>query len=176
MEFYGLQLAGRRSTWPSKITFASRMAGFACAMQDQYEAWPSWAWAIEVSVSPFFTVNFVVARAEETVAGRKTCEPALMWFASRIAGLTESNSCQRSPLPKFCSAIFQSESPGLTITAWSLAALPGATGTGAAGATAAGAPEGSGATRTAGGREGGSLGGAKKTRGRSNGERFTGDR
>src|SRR6266568_1850384 len=36
-----------------------------------------------------------------------------MWFASRIAGLTESNSCQRSPLPKFCSAIFQSESPAL---------------------------------------------------------------
>ena len=26
---YGLQAAGTRSTWPSKIKFASRMAGFA---------------------------------------------------------------------------------------------------------------------------------------------------
>jgi hypothetical protein len=34
-EIYGLQLVGRRSTWPSKITFALRMAGFAMAMQDQ---------------------------------------------------------------------------------------------------------------------------------------------
>ncbi len=34
-EIYGLQLAGRSSDWPSKIRFASRMAGFACATQDQ---------------------------------------------------------------------------------------------------------------------------------------------
>ena len=27
-EFYGLQLAGTRSAWPSKIKFASLMAGF----------------------------------------------------------------------------------------------------------------------------------------------------
>src|SRR5204863_212275 len=72
---------------------------------------------MDVSVSPFFTVIFVAVRAEETDAGRKICEPALIWFASLIVGLTESSSCQRVPLPKFCSAIFQSESPGFAITA-----------------------------------------------------------
>src|SRR5437879_13324219 len=96
---------------------------------------------MDVSVSPFFTVIFVALRTEET-AGRKICEPALIWFASVIVGLTESSSRQRVPLPKFCSAIFQSESPGFTITALSFAVLLGTTGTiGAAGATGTGAAE-----------------------------------
>ena len=129
---------------------------------------------MDVSVSPLFTVIFVAVRAEET-AGRKICEPALIWFASLIVGLTESSSCQRVPLPKFCSAIFQSESPGFAITALSFAVLLGTTGTiGAAGATGTGAAGCSGAIRAAGGRESGMLGGATKTLGRSKGERFTG--
>src|SRR5690348_11939323 len=129
---------------------------------------------MDVSVSPFFTVIFVAVRTEET-AGRKICEPALIWFASRIAGLTESSSCQRVPLPKFCSAIFQSESPGRAITVLSFAAQLGATGSiGVAGATGAGATGRSGTMRTAGGRESGRIGGATKTLARSKGERFTG--
>src|SRR5437899_5079035 len=104
---------------------------------------------MDVSVLPFLTVIFVAIRAEET-AGRKIGEPALIWFASRIAGLTESNSCQRAPLPKFCSAIFQSESPGFAITALSFAAAFGATGTiGATGAIGSGAA-GRGAARSKG--------------------------
>src|SRR5207302_6732010 len=98
-------------------------------MLDQQEAWPKWACARDVSVSPFFTVIFVAVRAEETAEGRKIFAPALIWFASRIAGLTASRSCQRSPLPKFSSAIFQSESPVRTITALSLTATFGVTGT-----------------------------------------------
>jgi len=130
---------------------------------------------MDVSVSPFFTVIFVAVRAEETDAGRKICEPALIWFASLIVGLTESSSCQRVPLPKFCSAIFQSESPGFAITALSFAVLLGTTGTiGTPGATGKGATGCSGAIRAAGGRESGMLGGATKTLGRSKGERFTG--
>src|SRR5436853_5440684 len=132
---------------------------------------------MDVSVSPLFTVTLVAVRAEEPDAGRKICEPALIWFALRIAGLTESSSCQRVPLPKFCSAIFQSESPGFTITALSFDVLLGTTGTiGAAGATGTGATGCSGAIRAAGGRESGMLGGATKTLGRSKGERFTGGR
>src|SRR5437762_11973948 len=117
---------------------------------------------MDVSVWPFFTVIFVAVRIEET-AGRKICEPALISFASRIAGFTESSSCQRTPLPRFCSAIFQSESPGRAITALSFAAPLGATGRiGVAGATGAE------------GRESGRVGGATKTRGSSNGDRLTG--
>src|SRR6266403_1561045 len=63
-DIYGLQLAGSRSTWPSKITFASRMAGFAMAMQDQWDAWPSRVCAIFESVSPLRTVSFVAVRIE----------------------------------------------------------------------------------------------------------------
>src|SRR5206468_7824126 len=107
---------------------------------------------MDVSVSPFFTVIFVAVRIEET-AGRKICAPALIWFASLIVGLTESSSCQRVPLPKFCSAIFQSESPGFAITALSFDVLLGTTGTIGR----------SGAIRAAGGRESGLLGGATKT-------------
>src|SRR6267378_8160648 len=99
-----------------------------------------------------------------------------MWLASRIVGLTESSSGQRSPFPKVCSAIFQSESPGRTITALSFAVPFGTTGTtGATGATGEGAAGFEGVTRTAGGREGiTSAGAEKKTFGRSKGERFTG--
>src|SRR5256885_1928288 len=45
-----------------------------------------------------------------------------MWLASTMPGLRASRSCQRSPWPKFCSAIFHKESPRFTATAWSFAA------------------------------------------------------
>src|SRR6267143_5491958 len=99
-----------------------------------------------------------------------------MRFASTIAGLTERRSRQRSPLPKFCCAIFHSESPGFTITTLSFAAPFGAVGlTGATGATGATASGCNGVPRTAGGFAGTMRrGGDMKTLGRSNGERFTG--
>src|SRR5437867_1010325 len=128
---------------------------------------------MDASVTPIITETIVAVRKE--TAGRKIYDPALIWSASLIAGFTESSSCQRVPMPKFCSSIFQSESPGFTITALSFAVLLGTTGTiGAAGATGTGAAGCSGAIRAAGGRESGMLGGATKTLGRSKGERFTG--
>src|SRR5260370_33951205 len=63
----------------------------------------------------------VAVRKEEAIEGRKICEPTSMWLASTIAGFTARRSCQRRPLPKFSSASFQSESPGLTTTTFSLA-------------------------------------------------------
>src|SRR5260370_22713758 len=88
-----------------------------------------------------------------------------MWLASTMLGLTASTSCQRRPLPRFCCASFQRESPGLTVTIFNLA--------GAAGAMGAAGCEG--VTRAAGGCDGmARAGAAKKILGRSNGERFTG--
>src|SRR6267378_2790116 len=103
----------------------------------------------------------------------------MMRLASTMPGFTASRSCQRSPLPKFCCAIFHSESPGFTTTTLSFAAPFGATGTtGATGAVGAGAEAAGsgGGTRMAGGCDSKTFGGATKTRGRSNGERFTGGR
>src|SRR6267143_555649 len=98
------------------MRLASVIEGLAWAMQDQEEAWPKWARAILESESPFCTVIVVAMREEETVAGRTICEPASMWLASRRFGLTASRSCQRRPVPRFCSASFQRESPGFTTT------------------------------------------------------------
>src|SRR2546427_13038024 len=82
-----------------------------------------------------------------------------------MPGLTASRSCQRRPLPRFCCASFQRESPGLTVTTFSFA---GAAGT-------IGGVGFEGVTPRAGGREGMTSAGAqKKTFGRSKGERFTG--
>src|SRR5437773_6596450 len=100
-----------------------------------------------------------------------------MWLASMMAGLTAKKSCQRRPLPNCSAAIFHRESPGFTTTALSLATLLGATGTtGATGAIEARGAGCVGATRTVGGCDGTTRGGADmKTLGRSNGERFLGD-
>src|SRR6267142_196264 len=61
----------------------------------------------------------VAVRKRDAIAGRKIWEPATMWLASTMAGLTASRSCQRRPLPRFSSASFQSESPGFTVTTFS---------------------------------------------------------
>src|SRR5271169_5801974 len=61
----------------------------------------------------------VAVRKREFIAGRKIWEPATMWLGSTMAGLTASKSCQRRPLPRFCSASFQRESPVWTVTAFS---------------------------------------------------------
>src|SRR6267143_3932103 len=63
----------------------------------------------------------VAVRKREAIAGRKIWEPATMWLASAMAGLTASRSCQRRPLPRFSWASFQSESPGFTVTTFSFA-------------------------------------------------------
>src|SRR5260370_801082 len=94
----------------------------------------------------------VAVRKEEAIEGRKICEPTSMWLASTIAGFTARRSCQRRPLPKFSSASFQSESPGLTTTTFSFAGAAGAiAGVGGAGVMATIG----GAERGAGGREAG---------------------
>src|SRR5260370_33528575 len=106
---------------------------------------------------------FVAVRKEEASEGRKICEPASMWSASTIAGLTASRSCQRRPLPKFSSASFQRESPGLTTTTFSLDAAAGVTaaiGGGGGGASTTGAAGCEGATPRG---EGG--GGVERTKG-----------
>src|SRR6266436_3209249 len=72
---------------------------------------------------------FVAVRKEEAIEGRKICEPASMRLASTIAGLTARMSRQRRPLPKFSSASFHRESPGLTTTTFSLAGAAGVTAT-----------------------------------------------
>ncbi len=88
-----------------------------------------------------------------------------MWLPSAIPGFRASTSRQRSPLPRFWCASFQSESPGFTVTTFSWLA------------TAAGAAGWEGVTRTAGGRDGETREGADtKVLGRSKGERFTGGR
>src|SRR2546430_6235721 len=75
-----------------------------------------------------------------------------------MPGFAAKRSRQRAPLPKFCCAIFHSESPGFTITALSFAVPFSAAG-------------------TAGGREGAMRRGAgTKVLGRSNGERLPGGR
>ena len=67
-----------------------------------------------------------------------------------MLGLAASSSCQREPRPRFCSASFQRESPGSTVTVWTASegafaaagggAIVGATrGCGAVGATFGGA-------------------------------------
>src|SRR6266436_196435 len=95
-------------------------------MQDHKEAWPNRVCAIWDSVSPLRTMILVAVRKEEAIEGRKTCEPASMWLASTIAGLTSRMSCQRMPLPKFSSASFHRDSPGLTTTTFSLPGVAGA--------------------------------------------------
>ncbi len=88
-----------------------------------------------------------------------------MLLLSAMPGFTASRSRQRSPLPRFCCASFQSESPGFTVTTFSWLA----TGAGAVGCE--------GVTGTAGVCEAETRGGADtKVLGRSKGERFTGGR
>src|SRR5258708_39698213 len=88
-----------------------------------------------------------------------------MWLRAGMPGVAASTSRQGSPLPRFCCASFQSESPGFTVTTFSWLA----TGAGAVGCE--------GVTGTAGGCEGGTRGGGDtKGLGRSEGERFTGGR
>src|SRR5580692_9866066 len=101
----------------------------------------------------------------------------MMWLGSRILGFAESSSRQRRPLPRFCSASFQSESPGFTVTTFRFAAIANAIAGATEGATvgATGAGGCAGMRRTAGGRDGAIMGGAAvKTLGRAKGERFTG--
>src|SRR6266446_6850160 len=151
------------------------MLGLAWAMHAAKEARPSRDCAIWESVSPGRTVNFVVVRTDEIEVGRTICEPATMWLGSRMSGLEESRSCQRTPRPRCCWASFQSESPRFTVTtvgttsrfAGFKGAMVGATGA-----------EGcAGAKRAAGGRDGAIIGGAAvKILGRANGECFTGGR
>src|SRR5260370_4866713 len=63
----------------------------------------------------------VAERKREAIAGRKIWEPATIWLATTMAGLTGRRSCQRRPLPRFSWASFQSESPGFTVTTFSFA-------------------------------------------------------
>src|SRR5258707_76881 len=76
--------------------------------------------------------------------------PAARRVGLTMLGLTASSSCQREPRPRFCSASFQRESPGNTVTVWTAdegtfaaaggRAIVGATlGCGAVGATFGGA-------------------------------------
>src|SRR5260370_369681 len=51
-----------------------------------------------------------------------------MRLPSTMPGLTASKSCQRRPLPKFCRASFQRESPRLTVTTFNFAAAAGGEG------------------------------------------------
>src|SRR6267143_1408501 len=85
-----------------------------------------------------------------------------MWLASTMPGLTASRSCHRKPLPRFCCASFQRESPGFTVTTFNFARAAGTMG----------GVGFEGVSRTVGGREGMTSAGAeKKTFGRSKGER-----
>src|SRR6266481_2017072 len=131
-------------------------------MQDHKEAWPNRVCAIWDSVSPLRRMILVAVRKEEAIEGRKTCEPASMWLASTIAGLTSRMSCQRMPLPKFSSASFHRDSPGLTTTTFSLPGVAGAMAAAGCAGVASAATFGDGITLKSGAGAAGLEGVAKK--------------
>ena len=76
-----------------------------------------WSWAILDKVSPFCTMTLSrkVTR-EEAFSGKTIAVPTGIRLGSITLGFAASNSCQREPRPRCCTARLQRLSPGCTIT------------------------------------------------------------
>src|ERR1700693_1553288 len=97
---------------------ASRITGFAFAMQPQNPPKPSFFCAIFHKLSPLRTVT----SESEGAVGATGALPAMligvpgtMCWGLTMPGLMAANSCQRWPSPKFICASFHNESPYFTI-------------------------------------------------------------
>jgi len=90
----------------------------ARAIQGQSAPRPNVVCAIFHNVSPLRTLIFSAVLETEERVGMLICAPAAIRCGFSIPGFTASSSRHREPLPKFCCASFQSESPRCTVTEW----------------------------------------------------------
>src|SRR2546423_2809826 len=114
-------------------------------MQRQLAARRYCACAIFESVSPLCTAIFTSEVSRKVFSGTTSCVPTAIRLGSVTAGLAASNSCQRAPRPRCCTAKLHRESPASTVTV-----CVGAT-TGDAGASATGTPGGGAISNIVGG-------------------------
>src|SRR3984893_4187337 len=101
------------------MRFASRITGFAFAMQPQNAPKPSFFCAIFHKLSPLRTVTL----ESEGEVGATGVVPAIlmgvpgtMCSGLTMLGLMAASSCQRWPSPRFICANFHNESPYFTMT------------------------------------------------------------
>ena len=120
------QPAGSSSSWPSSIRLGSASPGFAAARQGQADQRPRFVLARLHIVSPLRTVTFArrllpdgVEAAFAARTGNANSAPAGIWLGLAIQGFAVRSSGQRLPLPRFCCATFQRESPGFTLMVFS---------------------------------------------------------
>src|ERR1700686_1463466 len=98
---------------------ASRITGFAFAMQPQNPPKPSFFCAIFHKLSPLRTFTLEsegAVGATGAVAAMLIGVPGTMCWGLTMPGLMTANSCQRWPSPKFICASFHNESPYFTMT------------------------------------------------------------
>jgi len=105
------------------------MDGLAAARQGHAEERSRFDFARVQSESPLRTLIVVAALVlvlrcaspEAATSGRLSRVPARIWLGSVMRGLAARSSGQQLPLPRFCCASFQSESPRCTLTVFRVA-------------------------------------------------------